>query len=435
MIVVLILFFLGIPCSFAMMIVCIPYFLSDQYIQATVVAQKLLASCESQSLMAIPFFITAGAIMNYSGISEKLMEFADGLVGHLTGGLGHVNVLISTLMGGVSGSGAADCAMECKILVPEMLKYGYSKPYSAAITAATACITPIIPPGINLVLFACLCECSVGRLLAAGYIPGFLLCIAFMVLNHFISKKRGYVGGRKKMMEGKKLVKIFLSSLWALFLPFGLIMLLRFGVCTATEGGVMMAFYSIFVGKFVYKKLDLRRMPQILLEAVNSTAPVMMILCAANLFSYYMSWENVPSTLTKLLLTLTGNKYLFLLLCNILFLIIGCFMDAMAAMIVIAPLLAPVVRALDINIIHFGLMMCFNVGLAAITPPFGTYIFLVSGLLKMKTSEMIRDLWPFIGVAIVVLLLVTYVPWFSTFIPDLMYGSVGYGRAYKDQRA
>ena len=424
MIVVLILFFLGIPCSFAMMIVCIPYFLSDQYIQATVVAQKLLASCESQSLMAIPFFITAGAIMNYSGISEKLMEFADGLVGHLTGGLGHVNVLISTLMGGVSGSGAADCAMECKILVPEMLKYGYSKPYSAAITAATACITPIIPPGINLVLFACLCECSVGRLLAAGYIPGFLLCIAFMVLNHFISKKRGYVGGRKKMMEGKKLVKIFLSSLWALFLPFGLIMLLRFGVCTAPEGGVMMAFYSIFVGKFVYKKLDLRRMPQILLEAVNSTAPVMLILCAANLFSYYMSWENVPSTLTKLLLTLTGNKYLFLLLCNILFLLIGCFMDAMAAMIVIAPLLAPVVRALDINIIHFGLMMCFNVGLAAITPPFGTYIFLVSGLLKMKTSEMIRDLWPFIGVAIIVLLLVTYVPWFSTFIPDLMYGTM-----------
>lgn len=424
MIVVLILFFLGIPCSFAMMLVCIPYFLSDQYIQATVVAQKLLASCESQSLMAIPFFITAGAIMNYSGISEKLMEFADGLVGHLTGGLGHVNVLISTLMGGVSGSGAADCAMECKILVPEMLKYGYSKPYSAAITAATACITPIIPPGINLVLFACLCECSVGRLLAAGYIPGILLCIAFMILNHFISKKRGYVGGRKKMMEGKKLVKIFLSSLWALFLPFGLIMLLRFGVCTATEGGVMMAFYSIFVGKFVYKKLDLRRMPQILLEAVNSTAPVMMILCAANLFSYYMSWENVPSTLTKMLLTLTSNKYVFLLLCNILFLIIGCFMDAMAAMIVIAPLLAPVVRALDINIIHFGLMMCFNVGLAAITPPFGTYIFLVSGLLKMKTSEMIRDLWPFIGVALIVLMLVTYVPWFSTFIPNLMYGSV-----------
>ena len=424
MLVVLALFFLGVPCSFAMMIVCIPYFLSDQYIQATVVAQKLLASCESQSLMAIPFFITAGAIMNYSGISEKLMEFADGLVGHLTGGLGHVNVLISTLMGGVSGSGAADCAMECKILVPEMLKYGYSKPYSAAITAATAVITPIIPPGINLILFACLCECSVGRLLASGYLPGLLLCVAFMVTNHIISKKRGYVGGRKRMMEGRKLFKLFLSSLWALFLPFGLIMLLRFGVCTATEGGVMMAFYSIFVGKFQYKKLDFKRMPQILLEAVNSTAPVMMILCAANLFSYYMSWENVPSTLTNALLNLTSNKYVFLILCNILFLVIGCFMDAMAAMIVIAPLLAPVVRALGIDIIHFGLVMCFNCGLAAITPPFGTYIFLVSGILKMKTGDMIRDLWPFIGIAVIVLLLVTYVPWFSTFIPNLMYGTL-----------
>lgn len=419
----LILFFIGVPCAFALMIVCIPYFLMDPYISATVIAQKLLASCESQSLMAIPFFITAGAIMNYSGISEKLMEFADGLVGHLTGGLGHVNVLISTLMGGISGSGAADCAMECKVLVPEMLKYGYSKPYSAAITAATACITPIIPPGINLILFACMCECSVGRLLAAGYVPGILLAAAFLVLNYVISKKRHYVGGRKSMMPGKQLWHLFLQAAWALFLPFGLIMALRFGVCTATEGGVLMGFYSLFVGKFVYKKLNLKKLPQILTEAVTATAPVMLILCAANLFSYYMSWETIPTQLTKLLLSLTSNKYLFLLMCNVLFLLIGCFMDAMAAMIVIAPLLAPVVRALGIDITHFGLMMCFNVGLAAITPPFGTYIFMVSGLLKLKTSQMVREIVPFILVAIAVLMLVTYVPAFSTFIPNLMYGT------------
>ena len=157
-------------------------------------------------------------------------------------------------------------------------------------------------------------------------------------------------------------------------------------------------------------------------SSVNSTAPVMLILCAANLFSYYMSWETIPTQLTQLLLSLTDNKWVFLLLCNILFLLVGCFMDAMAVMIVIAPLLAPVVRALGIDITHFGLMMCFNVGLAAITPPFGTYIFMVSGLLKMKTSEMIKEIWPFIGVAIAVLLLITYVPGFSTFIPNLMYG-------------
>ena len=185
-----------------------------------------------------------------------------------------------------------------------------------------------------------------------------------------------------------------------------------------------MAFYSLFVGKFVYKKLKLRQLPKILLEAVNSMAPPLLVLSAASLFSYYMTWETMPSKLTALLMNFADHKVLFLLLCNILFLIIGCFMDAMAAMIVIAPLLAPVVRAMGIDIIHFGLMMCLNVGLAAVTPPFGTYIFLVSGLVKVKSSELIREVWPFVGIAIVVLLLVTYVPWFSTFIPNLMYGTI-----------
>lgn len=425
LIVLLILFFLGIPCSFAMIAVCIPYFLADPYISATVIAQKLLSSCESQSLMAIPFFITAGSIMTYSGISERLFALADGLVGHMTGGLGAVNVILSVLQGGISGSGAADCATDCKILVPEMVKYGYSKPYSAAVTAASGCITPIIPPGINLVLFACLCECSVGRLLAAGYLPGLLLGVGMLVVNWMISKKRGYGGHREHMMPVKQLLKLALSSLWALFLPFGLIMALRVGMCTPTEGGVLMAFYSIFVGKFIYKQLKLRQLPSILMEAVHSTAPVMMVLCGASLLSYYMSWENIPSQFTQLLIGISGNKYVFLFICNIFFLVIGSFMDAMAAMIVIAPLLAPVVNALGIDIIHFGLMMCFNVGLAAITPPFGTYIFLVSGTLRIKTADMIKELWAFVAVSVLVLLIITYIPWFSTFIPNLMYGTVG----------
>jgi len=419
-VVVLILFFLGIPCSFAMMMVCIPYFLSDPYISATVITQKLLASCESQSLMAIPFFITAGSIMNYSGISEKLMEFADGLVGHMTGGLGHVNVLISTLMGGISGSGAADCAMECKILVPEMLKYGYSKPYSAAITAATACITPIIPPGINLILFACMCECSVGRLLAAGYLPGILLAIAFLLLNYYTSKRRGYVGARKSMMAPRQLARLFLQTLWALFLPFGLIMLLRAGVCTPTEGGVMMAFYSLFVGKFIYKKLRLRQLPKILLEAVTSTAPVMMILCAANLFSYYMSWETIPSKLTEFLLALTSNKYLFLLLCNMLFLIVGCFMDPTPAVLIFTPIFLPIVQTWGMHPVHFGLMMVMNLCVGTLTPPVGAILFAGCRTHGVKIEQIIKMLLPFFAVIFVTLLLITYVPALSMFIPEAL---------------
>ena len=184
LIAVLVLFFLGVPCSFAMLFCTIPYFMADPFISMAVVAQKMIASCESTSLMAIPFFIAAGAIMGYSGITEKLMAFGNACVGHLVGGLGHVNVLVSVFMGGVSGSGAADCATDCKLLVPEMIKYGYSKAYSAAITAATGVITPIIPPGINLILFACLAECSVGRLLASGYVPGVLLALGMALVNH-----------------------------------------------------------------------------------------------------------------------------------------------------------------------------------------------------------------------------------------------------------
>ena len=337
----LVLFFLGIPCSFAMLICTIPYFHFDPFIKMAVVAQKMIANCESTSLMAIPFFITAGSIMGYSGITEKLMAFGNACVGHLVGGLGHVNVLVSVLMGGVSGSGAADCATDCKLLVPEMVKYGYGKAYCAAITAATGCITPIIPPGINLILFACLAECSVGRLLAAGYLPGILLALGMALINHIISKKRGYGGERKKMMPIKDLLKLSLSAFWALFLPFGLIMLLRFGVCTPTEGGVLMAVYSIIIGKFVYKKLDLKQLPEIFVEAVMSTAPVMMILCASNVFSYYMTWENIPRQLANFIIGFTSNKYMFLLLCNIIFLIIGCFMEPVAVMPVILPLVYP----------------------------------------------------------------------------------------------
>lgn len=421
LIAVLVLFFLGVPCSFAMLICCIPYFEADPFIQIAVVAQKMIANCESTSLLAIPFFIAAGSIMGESGITEKLMDFGNACVGRFVGGLGHVNVLVSCLMGGVSGSGAADCATDCKLLVPEMIKHGYSKGYSAAITAATGCITPIIPPGINLILFACLAECSVGRLLAAGYLPGILLGVGMAWVNHVISKKRGY-GGNGKRYTVKEFLELCLSAIWALFLPFGLLMALRVGLCTPTEGGVLMAFYAIIIGKFVYKKLEFKQLPGLMLEAVMSTAPVMMILCASNVFSYYMTWENIPRQLANLLIEFTNNKYLFLFLCNIVFLLIGCFMDAMAAMIVVAPMLIPVVNYFGIDIIHFGLMMCLNVGLAAITPPFGTYIFFVSGTLRMRASELIKELVPFILVSFAVLFLVTYVPWISTLVPTLMYG-------------
>jgi len=414
-------FMMGFPCAFALIICVIPYFIFDPYISINVVVQRLISSSESISLMAVPFFITAGTIMNYSGISAKLMSLADALVGHLTGGLGHVNVLLSTLMGGISGSGAADAAMECKLLVPEMEKRGYDKGFSAAVTTASACITPIIPPGVGLVVFAFVCEVSLGKLMSAGYIPGLMMMVSMMILVRFISHKRGYKPSRTKRASFKEIWKLTKNASWALFLPFGLIMGLRLGMFTATEGGAMMAIYSLLIGKFVYKELRFRDLPKIMYESVLSMAAVMLVLTAANVFSYYLSWERIPQALSASLIEISKNKYLFLLFVNVLLLILGMFLDGMATMIILAPLLAPVATALGIDLVHFGLVMCLNCAIGAITPPFGTYIFLVSGTVKVKTDLLVKELIPFIGVCIAVLALITYIPWFTMVIPNLLF--------------
>ena len=414
-------FALGFPVAFSLIISVIPYFIMDPYISLNVIIQRLISSSESISLMAVPFFITAGTIMNYSGISSRLMSLAEALVGHLTGGLGHVNVLLSTLMGGISGSGAADCAMEAKLLVPEMEKRGYDRAFSAAVTAASACITPIIPPGVGLVVFAFVCEVSLGKLFSAGYLPGLMMMAGMMIYVGYISHKRGYKPSRSKRASGKEIWKLTKEASWALFLPFGLIMGLRFGLFTATEGGAMMAVYSLIVGKFVYKELEFRHLPKIILESVLSMASVMLILTAANVFSYYLSWERIPQAMSASLIAISKNKYLFLVFVNILLLILGMFLDGMATMIILAPLLAPVATALGIDLIHFGLVMCLNSAIGAITPPFGTYIFIVRGIVKVKTETLIKELLPFIGVCIAVLLVVTYIPGIVMLIPNLLF--------------
>ncbi len=417
-------FMLGLPVAFALIVGCIPYFMSDPMLSSQVIVQKLITNTESVSLMAIPFFVTAGSIMNESGITEKLLNLADALVGHLVGGLGHANVLLSTMMGGISGSGAADIAMECKVLVPEMERHGYGKGFSAAVTAASGCITPIIPPGIGLVVYACTVEVPVGKLLMSGYIPGLLMCAGMMLVVHIISKKRGYRAVREHMLPGRQILKMAGESLWALFLPFVLIMGLRFGVFTATEGGALMALYSLFVGKFIYKKLDMKKLPKIMLDSALSTATVMLIMCGAKVFSYYLSWERIPHMMTEAMVHMTSNKYVFLFLTNLLLLAMGMFMDAMPCMIVIAPLLGPVAQQLGVNMIHFGIIMCLNSAIGAITPPFGNYIFQTAGILKCKTQLLYKELLPFVFVCLVVLALVTYLPWLSTSIPYLVYGSV-----------
>ena len=422
LIILLVLFVIGFPIGFALMLCVIPYFAGAAGIPMDVIIQRFIASTESTSLLAIPFFITAGSIMNYSGITERLLDLCDLLVGHVRGGLGHVNLLLSAMMGGLSGSCAADAAQECKILVPEMIKKCYDKPFCAAVTAASSLITCIIPPSIGLVVYAYCTDTSVGKMLAGGYVPGLLMTVGLMLLVAYLAKKRNYPPSRERHASLKEIVRGVAAGLWALGLPVILIVGLRCGVFSASEGGAVVAVYALFVGVVVYRKLPLKKLPEIMRDAVRSTCSVMLVMCAASVFSYYLTWESIPQKLSAWLGSYATNPTVFLLLVTLLFVFIGMFMDGTTAMIIMAPILGPVAKSLGIDMVHFGVVLVVNCAIGAITPPFGVVIYLVAPMLKMRVDDFIKELMPFIAVLLAVLLILVFSPTLCTFIPNLIYG-------------
>ena len=422
LIILVVLFVIGFPIGFALMLCVIPYFAAQTSTSMDIIIQRFIASTESTSLLAIPFFITAGSIMNHSGITKRLLKLCDLLVGHIRGGLGHVNILLSAMMGGLSGSCAADAAQECKILVPEMVAQGYDKPFCAAVTASSSLITCIIPPSIGLVVYAYCTDTSVGKMLVSGYIPGLLMMVALMGLCAFLSHKRKYVKSREHIASPKEILIGIKDSIWALGLPVLLIVGLRMGVFSATEGGAVISLYAFIVGVFIYRELPIKKIPTIMKDAVRSTCSVMLVMAAANVFSYYLSWERIPQRLSVFLAQTASNPTVFMLLITVLFLFIGMFMDGTTAMIILAPILAPVVKALGIDMVYFGTVLVVNCAIGAITPPFGVVIYLIAPMMKMKVNDFIKELMPFIGVLIVVLLLMVLCPPIVTWLPNLIYG-------------
>ena len=419
--VLFILFFLNVPVAFALILSTAVYFLFvSTGVPVDVIFQRMVASTESFPLLAVPFFVTAGCMMNYAGISSRLMNMADVLTGHMKGGLAQVNVVLSMFMGGVSGSASADAAMDCKILVPEMAKRGYDAPFSAAITAASAIITPIIPPGIGLILYAFLANQSVGKMFLAGYIPGLLLTVSLMIGVNQISKKRGYLPSRDRRATLKEIMLQLKDSIWALAMPFGIIMGLRFGVFTPTEAGAIAVLFSMAVGFFVYKELKIKHLPQVLLESALATSAVMLIIVAASAFGYYMTWERLPQTISGYLISITDNPFLFLLIINLFLLIVGMFIEGTAALIILTPIIAPAAVAVGIDPIHFGIVVVLNLTIGAITPPFGSLVFLTGSVLSLSVIKIFKEIIPFIFIMIAILLLVTFFPDLVMFLPNLL---------------
>ncbi len=423
-IIALVLYFTGIPIAYALMAGTLYFFgFVDTTSKVYLLLQKFITSTQSFPLLAIPFFIMAGSIMNYSGMSDKLMAFADALTGHREGGLAQMNVLLSMLMGGCSGSSNADAAMECKMLVPEMEKRGYGKGFSAAITAASSCITPIIPPGINLIVYGLIAGASVGKLFAAGYLPGFVMAGALMVAVHIIAKKRGYASSRATRATAGQIAKQALDSFWALFFPLGIIMGMRMGLFTPTEAGGVGILYCFIIGKFVYKGLKKEHFIPVFRETIAGTCTVMLIIVAANLFGYYLTWENIPNTLLKSVSGIASNKYLILLILNVALLVMGMFLEGGAALMIATPLLLPVAKTLGVDVVHFGMVCIVNIMIGGLTPPFGSMMFTCMSITGCKLNDFVKECFPFIIAEIIGLLFVTFIPGISMLLPRLIFGS------------
>ncbi|WP_136810070.1 TRAP transporter large permease [Desulfosediminicola flagellatus] len=420
-IIVMVLYFTSIPIAFALLAASLAYFtFGDVGTPPDLILQKFITSASSFPLLAVPFFIMAGEIMNYSGISSNLMKMADVLTGHLRGGLAQVNVLLSTLMGGISGSANADAAMQSKILVPQMTKRGYSAAFSTAITAASSAIAPVIPPGINLIIYALIAQVSVAKMFIGGYTPGLLMCLALMLTVHFIAKKRDYKPSREKMASGSEIFKQFKESIWGLLLPFGIIFGIRFGIFTPTEAGAMAVLFCIIIGVFLYKELKWKHVPIILKNTILSTSSVMLIIIAASVFGQYMSWERIPHQLTQSILSISDSLWIILVVINVLLLVLGMFLEGGALLIIVAPLLVPLVKTMGIDLTHFGLIMIVNIMIGGITPPFGSMMFTTCAITGVTVGQFVKEIWPFIAALLLVLIIVTYMPSVVMFLPNIL---------------
>lgn len=419
-IVLLVLLFLKVPVFVSILGGSMVYFLLNPNVNSILFAQRMVGGTESITLLAIPFFVCAGTFMNYTGVTRRIMDFCSVLTGRLSGGLAQVNVLLSTLMGGLSGSNLADAAMEAKMLVPEMTKKGFDLPFSTVVTATSSMITPLIPPGIAMILYGVIADVSIGKLFVSGIGVGIVLCVSLMIMVAVISKKRGYKPLRTTKLTKADYKKVVPPAIAPLCLPIIIIGGIRIGIFTATEAGAVSIIYALILG-LAYREMKWKDVLQSLKETATTTASIMLIVAAATVFSWILTKERIPQKLTELMVTKIHNKYLFLFIVNVFLIIVGMFIEGNASMIVLVPLLAPIAKAFGIDEIHFAMMYIFNNAIGALSPPMGTLMFVTCSITGCKTKDFIKEAVPFYILLLVDLALITFVPPFTTGLVNLIY--------------
>lgn len=415
------LFAANIPVAFAIAIAALAFFVMVEGTQTVAFVQRLVSVTQSFPLLAIPFFIFLGVVIHHGGMGRRIMNLADAFAGHMVGGLAQVNVLLATLMAGMSGSSTAEAAMQSKILVPEMTRRGYDKAFAVAVTACSALIATMIPPSIGLILYGVLADVSIGRLFVAGIVPGLLMCVALMVVVKIVSGRRGYLPSRPRPAPLRERIVVFREAFWALLIPIGIVGGLRFGVFTPTEAGAAAAVYATLVGMLVYRELTWPKLWLTIVETVVLTSVVMMIISAANAFGFYLAWLQIPMQLAEAVLGVSHSPAFFLLIINAFLLVNGMFMDGAMTLVLLTPLLMPIIRSYHIDPVHFGVVFMLNLEIGAVTPPVGVVMYTAITITDTRMEDFGREALPLFAALIAVLLLITYVPQIVLLLPSLVY--------------
>ena len=386
------------------------------------VALAIFKGLDSFTLLCIPGFTFAGNLMNQGGISDKLLDFADALVGHVTGGLAYANVLASMVFAGISGTALSDTVALGGVEIPMMVNQGYDVPFSVAITAASSCLGPIIPPSVPMIMAATMTGLSVSKMFMAGIVPGLLLGFGMCATCYILSVKRHYPK-RDKHASLAHVLHATKEAIWALIMVGIILFGIMGGIVTPTEASIICVVYGLFVAVFIYRKMGPKEMYSCLKDTVSSASAIMALVAFANVFAFILTKEHIPSMIADAMLHLTTNKYLILLLINLFLIFVGMFMDAAPAVLILVPVFMPIMKQYGIDPVHFGLLMCFNLTIGVLTPPVGTCLYTTAMATGVPVDRMIKGIWPWIGVLVVVLFICTYWEGLILFIPRLL----GYG--------
>ncbi|MDI2098497.1 TRAP transporter large permease [Ruicaihuangia caeni] len=417
--VLLLLLLLGVPVAFAILATSLCYLLLAPGVKPFIAIQQFSGGLESFPLLAVPLFILAGVIMSHSGIAERIVGFANTLVGHTRGGLAQVNVLNSVVMGGMSGSANADAAMDSRVLVPQMVKHGYGRDFSGAVSAASSLLAVLIPPSIVLILYGLQANVSIGDLFMGGLLPAAVMAISMSLTVFFVAKRRGYQPTALRRPTASVVFRSTGRAFWALMMPVLLLVGLRIGVFTPTELSAVAVVYTLVIGMLIYRTVRVRDLGPLLSEATKTTGMVLLIIGAASAFGYVIRAERVPQVIAEAMLSITEDKWMLLIIINVMLLVLGMLIEPASLIILATPILAPLAVEIGVDPVHFGIIVALNLAIGGITPPVGTILFTVMSITGSRLGALVRELGPFYLCLIVALAIVVAVPALSTLLPSL----------------